>query len=38
MKRVRCPKCKKFLTFDETKYQDGQRLDFECQAAESSSE
>lgn len=30
MKRVRCPKCKKFLTFDETKYQDGQRLDFEC--------
>lgn len=30
MKRVRCPKCKKFLTFDETKYQDGQLLDFEC--------
>ena len=30
MKRVRCPKCDNFITFDETKYQDGQQLVFEC--------
>lgn len=26
MKRVRCPKCDEFITFDETKYQEGQAL------------
>lgn len=30
MKRVKCPKCDNFTTFDETKYQDGQSLVFEC--------
>ena len=30
MKRVRCPKCDNFITFDETKYQNGQSLVFEC--------
>lgn len=30
MKRVRCPKCDNYITFDETKYQAGQRLVFEC--------
>ncbi len=30
MKRVRCPKCDNFITFDETKYQSGQSLVFEC--------
>ena len=30
MKRVRCPKCDAFITFDETKYQSGQKLVFEC--------
>jgi DNA-directed RNA polymerase subunit M/transcription elongation factor TFIIS len=30
MKRVRCPKCEKYLTFDETKYSEGQSLVFEC--------
>lgn len=30
MKRVRCPKCDNFITFDETKYKDGQSLVFEC--------
>ncbi len=30
MKRVRCPKCDEFITFDETKYVDGQSLIFEC--------
>lgn len=30
MKRVRCPKCDNFITFDETKYQLGQSLVFEC--------
>lgn len=30
MKRVRCPKCDKFLSFDETKYTEGQSLVFEC--------
>lgn len=30
MKRVKCPKCDNFVTFDETKYTDGQSLVFEC--------
>lgn len=30
MKRVRCPKCDEFITFDETKYEAGQSLIFEC--------
>ncbi|MDD6552776.1 MAG: FHA domain-containing protein [Prevotellaceae bacterium] len=30
MKRVRCPKCDNFITFDETKYEPGQKLIFEC--------
>ena len=30
MKRVRCPKCDNFITFDETKYQNGQSLVFVC--------
>ena len=30
MKRVRCPKCDEFITFDETQYKPGQRLEFVC--------
>lgn len=30
MKRVRCPKCDNYITFDETKYKDGQSLVFSC--------
>lgn len=30
MKRVRCPRCDKYIIFDETKYQPGQSLMFEC--------
>lgn len=30
MKRVRCPKCDNYITFDETKYEDGQSLVFVC--------
>lgn len=30
MKRVRCPKCDSFITFDETKYAKGQSLVFVC--------
>lgn len=30
MKRVRCPKCDNYITFDETKYKDGQSLVFAC--------
>ena len=30
MKRVRCPKCDAFITFDETKYEAGQSLVFQC--------
>jgi len=30
MKRVRCPKCDEFITFDETKYNEGQALVFQC--------
>lgn len=31
MKRVRCPKCESYLTFDETKYSEGQSLVFVCE-------
>lgn len=30
MKRVRCPKCDNYITFDETKYTNGQSLVFVC--------
>lgn len=30
MKRVRCPKCDQYITFDETKYSEGQSLVFVC--------
>ena len=30
MKRVRCPKCDQYITFDETKYAPGQSLVFKC--------
>lgn len=30
MKRVRCPKCDNYITFDDTQYADGQRLVFQC--------
>jgi predicted RNA-binding Zn-ribbon protein involved in translation (DUF1610 family) len=30
MKRVRCPKCENYITFDETRYTDGQSLVFQC--------
>ena len=30
MKRVRCPKCDNFITFDETKSESGQSLVFKC--------
>lgn len=30
MKRVRCPKCDNFITFDEKQYKTGQSLVFEC--------
>ena len=30
MKRVRCPKCDNFITFDERNYQEGQSLVFQC--------
>ncbi|MGN0280703.1 MAG: FHA domain-containing protein [Prevotella sp.] len=30
MKRVRCPKCDNFITFDETKYTEGLSLVFKC--------
>lgn len=30
MKRVRCPKCDSYITFDETRYQQGQQLVFVC--------
>ena len=31
MKRVRCPKCDHFTIFDETKYEAGQSLVFQCE-------
>ena len=30
MKRVRCPKCDNYITFDETQYEAGQSLVFHC--------
>ena len=30
MKRVRCPKCDNYITFDETMYEAGQSLVFKC--------
>lgn len=30
MKRVRCPKCERYVIFDENRYRDGQNLVFEC--------
>jgi predicted RNA-binding Zn-ribbon protein involved in translation (DUF1610 family) len=30
MKRVRCPKCDNYITFDETQYTTGQSLVFQC--------
>ena len=30
MKRVRCPKCDNYITFDESKYSAGQSLVFQC--------
>ena len=30
MKRVRCPKCDNYIIFDETKYEEGQSLVFQC--------
>ena len=30
MKRVRCPKCDQYITFDETQYSAGQSLVFKC--------
>lgn len=30
MKRIRCPKCENYITFDETKYTEGQSLVFVC--------
>ena len=30
MKRVRCPKCEQYITFDETQYAAGQSLVFKC--------
>ena len=32
MKRVRCPKCDNYITFDETQYASGQSLVFQCPA------
>lgn len=31
MKRIRCPKCETYLTFDETPYKEGQSLVFVCE-------
>ncbi len=31
MKRILCPKCENYLTFDETKYGEGQSLVFVCE-------
>lgn len=30
MKRLRCPKCDNYITFDDTKYKEGQQLVFQC--------
>lgn len=31
MKRIMCPKCENYITFDETQYTEGQSLVFVCQ-------
>ena len=31
MRKIRCPKCDQFLTFDETNYHEGDTLVFECE-------
>lgn len=31
MKRILCPKCENYLSFDETKYSEGQSLVFVCE-------
>jgi DNA-directed RNA polymerase subunit M/transcription elongation factor TFIIS len=31
MKKIRCPKCDQFITFDETNYEEGQSLVFICE-------
>ena len=31
MKRILCPKCDNYITFDETKYAEGQSLVFICE-------
>ena len=31
MKRILCPKCENYISFDETKYEDGQSLVFVCE-------
>lgn len=31
MKRILCPKCDNYITFDETKYTEGQSLVFICE-------
>ena len=31
MKRVRCPKCDNYITFDETQYAEGQAIVFRCE-------
>ncbi|MDO4802077.1 MAG: FHA domain-containing protein [Prevotellaceae bacterium] len=30
MKKVRCPKCDNYISFDETRYEAGQKLVFQC--------
>ena len=30
MKKIKCPKCGEYLTFDASKYDDGQILVFDC--------
>lgn len=30
MKKLKCPKCNSFITFDETKYETNQKLIFKC--------
>lgn len=32
MKRLRCPKCSHYITFDDTKYKAGQTVRFHCQS------
>lgn len=32
MKRVRCPKCDNYITFDETQHREGEKLVFQCAA------